>query len=90
MTHHQGPSPIERLENQIRHLNEQVELQRRLRQEQGEWKHRAVNAELNLIDAQDRLTEVRRIHSGTEAVNLVCLPCGTGWPCATWRACTGG
>jgi chromosome segregation ATPase len=41
-------------ENQVRHWKEQEAKQRRLHHEQGEWKHRALAAELRASD-QDRL-----------------------------------
>lgn len=40
----------EKAENQARHWKEQEEKQRRLRAEEGRWKHRALAAELHASD----------------------------------------
>jgi hypothetical protein len=45
---------IARLANQVRHWQEQEAKQRRLRAEEGRWKHRALTAEGNLFGARDR------------------------------------
>lgn len=55
----------EKAENQARHWKEQEEKQRRLRAEEGRWKHRALAAELHASDLPDlraRLAEVEALH----------------------------
>ncbi len=49
----------DRAENQVRHWKEQEAKQRRLHHEQGDWKHRALAAELNAIHGRDALATAR-------------------------------
>lgn len=43
---------LDKAENQVRHWKEQEAKQRRLHHEQGDWKHRALAAELNAAKAR--------------------------------------
>lgn len=50
---------VETWRNRARHWEEQEAKQRRLRAEEGRWKHRALAAELDAIHARDEAARLR-------------------------------